>query len=414
MSEKMTRLTLKDRDADTVRDPPPLERKPSMARRLSAVTLALVCLQLAVVGPALAAGRQTAQTSPPACTRVAAPSGVSRRGTCLLLNGQPIVLSGINAPQAATDYEVNGGCGAAIDIDRLFGSLAPNSVVRVGFGQDAAINGATGARDWRALDRVVAAAERSTTHVRLILGITNQAGTCDGTHWRGHDWYAGAYRDVPPSAPDGLPRVSYWNWIHELVPRYAASTAVGMWEPVGEPEAAVCAPGYDGGACYTHKTCPADATAVLRTFFDVIGAEFHRMDPAHLVASGSLGGDQCGWAGNGSLVVQGSPGIDVATFHDYGSDTTAVPPWLSRRIDESRTLAKPIITEEVGITAGPACTSTSRRASELDAKRRGGAAQGVAGFLPWLYSQSTGRITCDDQLRPDDPAMAALARPASV
>jgi len=327
----------------------------------------------------------------------------------------PFVFTGVNAPQATTDYDVNGGCGAAIDIDRLFAGLAPNSVVRVGFGQDAAINGRTGQRDWRALDRVIVAADRSANHVRLIIGITNQAGTCDGGHWRGHDWYAGAYREVPPPSADGLPRVSYWSWVHELVPRYTGSRAIAMWEPVGEPEAAVCAAGYDGGDCYSHKLCPANASTVLRAFFDTVGGEFHRLDPSHLVASGSLGGDQCGWAGDGSVFVQGSSGIDVVTFHDYGADTDPLPPWLARRIQEAGVLGKPIISEETGIAAGRSCMTVARRAELLEAKRRKGEASGVSGFLPWLYSQSTGAVKCNYQLSSDDPAMAAMvARPVTT
>jgi len=370
--------------------------------------VALILLQLIVVAPAQ--GVLSARPEPPALqTKAVRARGVSTQGSRLLLDGKPFIFTGVNAPQAATNYDVNGGCGAAIDLDRLFAGLAPNSVVRVGFGQDAAINSRTGRRDWRALDRVISAADRSATHVRLILGMTNQAGTCDGGHWRGHDWYAGGYREVPPPSADGLARVSYWNWIHELVPRYAGSRTIAMWEPVGEPEAAVCGAGYDGGDCYSHKSCPPDASAVLRAFFDQVGAEFHRMDPIHLVASGSLGGDQCGWAGNGSIIVQGSPGVDVVTFHDYGSDTDPVPPWLARRIREARLLGKPIISEETGIAAGRSCMTVARRAELLDAKRRQGQASGVSGFLPWLYSQSPSGSKCNYQLGSDDPALAAIA-----
>lgn len=397
-----------------------------MRRSLLAALVVLAALNLVLAGPAQAGPRRTRVARAAAMAlnknvtldrRVVRQRGVTRQGSRLLLDGKPFVFTGVNAPQAATHYDVNGGCGAAIDLDRLFAGLAPNSVVRVGFGQDTAINGVTGQRDWRALDRVMAAAERSTNQVRLIIGITNQAGICDGGHWRGHDWYAGGFRDVPPPSPPGyeaVPRVSYWDWIHELVPRYAGSRSIAMWEPVGEPEAAVCAAGYIGSDCYGHKTCPADATAVLRAFFDEVGGEFHRMDPGRLVASGSLGGDQCGWAGDGSLQIQASPGIDVATFHDYGSDTIPISPWLDRRINEAAALGKPLISEETGINAGYACTSVARRAELLEAKRRAGEARGVDGFLPWVYSQSTEAVACDHQIRPDDPFMAILAGIPSI
>jgi len=321
-------------------------------------------------------------------------------------------LRGINAPQAATFYPVNAGCGAQIDLAQLFAQLAPDSLVRVGFGEDRAINAVTGARDWRALDRVVQAAEAAPTHPHLVISLASQSGQCGDGHWLDLSWYSGGYRAVFNDIGDNWPRVSYWDYLREVVARYAGSPAIAIWEPVGEPEAANCQPGYAGTACYTHKYCPSNATATLRSFFDTVGAEIHRLDPSHLVGTGVIGGTQCGWAGAGSIVIHNSPGIDVGTFHDYGSDNLALPTELAQRLSQARSIGKPLLDEEVGIDGRnvPGCTSLVTRASELDAKMRAAFAAGAAAFMVWDYAEGPPDGNCDTRVRPGDPVLLLLRR----
>ncbi|MGP8207404.1 MAG: hypothetical protein ACLQVK_15350 [Acidimicrobiales bacterium] len=236
-------------------------RPGALARACAGVAVALL------VPPG--AGAETVGSS----ALTAASDGVTVKGTSLYLNGAPWHFSGINVPEAATDYEVNGGCGASLDLLAFFDSLAPDSVVRVSFGQDATIDEgrcfsrASISRDWRALDRVVAAADESTTHARLIVGLGGQGGTCDGGAFKTAGWYQSGYLR-PYVAQDGYSRSSYWDYLREVVSRYAGNPAIFMWEPMGEPEAADCAPGYRGTECYSHK-CPLDATTTLVNWFDM-------------------------------------------------------------------------------------------------------------------------------------------------
>ena len=92
-----------------------------------------------------------------------------------------------------------------------------------------------------------------------------------------------------------------------------------------EPEASVCLPGYSGAGCYGHDTCPADATTTLVNWFDRVGAEVHALDPGVPVETGELTSQQCGWSGMGELRIDQAAGVDVASFHDYGSDSVAMP-----------------------------------------------------------------------------------------
>jgi hypothetical protein len=345
----------------------------------------------------------TAATKPPTVY-------VERAGQVLTLNGVPWRFVGVNGP--STDYQVNGGCGAEIDYAALFASLPPNSVFRTSFGQDLAINN-TNQRDWRGYDRIVAAAEASPNHIRLIVSLTSQGGICDGGHFKDASWYAGGYRQSFNDYGDAVAREPYWTYIHEVVPRYRVNPAIAIWEPAGEAEASVCDPGFSGTDCYSHKTCPPNATQILRTFFDTVGAEFKRMDPNHLVADGAIGGQQCGWAGSGGSTIEASPGVDVLTFHDYyGATAPPLPPEFAARVVEARQLQKPIVSEEVGMSArnAPGCLPLAARSSEFRLKLRAAIRAGVSGFVLWTYgSDSVPAYTgCDMYVFATDPAIAML------
>ena len=342
----------------------------------------------------------------------AGPAGVIAVGTKLYLNGKPWQFGGINVPQAATDYAVNGGCGASFDLMPFFDSLPPNSAVRVGFGQDATIEEGPGLdpnvvhHDWAGLDQVVAAADQSTSHVRLIVDLGGEGGTCDGGLFKTDQWYKTGYMR-PYLGADGYARTSYWDYIGEVVGRYAANPAIFMWEPMGEPEAPDCAPGYFGGECYSHSLCPPDATTALVDWFDKVGAKIHALDPGTLVGTGELSDDQCGWAGPGELRIDEAAGVDVASFHDYGSPSTAMPPQLAAGIADARKAGKPLVIGEVGIDAGAGCpTSLGQRAVEMRAKMAAAMAAGVAGWVPWSYG--TGTKSCDYYILSGDPVLGIL------
>ena len=118
---------------------------------------------------------------------------------------------------------------------------------------------------------------------------------------------------------EGLTPLSYWGYLQAIVTQFRSSPALGMWEPISEPEASTCPSQYQPLDCAGHQTCPNQALAAraLRHFFDVVGAEIHALDPNHLVEDGMLGGGQCGTAGGEYEFVSGSPGIDVLSYHDY-------------------------------------------------------------------------------------------------
>jgi len=325
-------------------------------------------------------------------------------GTALLLDGRPAHLTGINDYGAATSYDVNWGCGSPTgDLDGLFAALRPGSLVRFwAFQAQGWDNKVTPQRQELAgIDRVVQAAERH--HQLLIMTLSDQAGTCDDGHWHDQAFYDGGYQARYRDDGRGLGDIAYQQWVREVVERYRSSPAVGMWEPVNEPEASICV----GGCDQAHRQCPVGAAQSLRHFFDDIGGQVHALDPGSLVALGTEGGGQCGLAGDDFSVVGSSPGVDVLDYHDYGAQTDALPSGLTDRLAQGRALGKPLLVEEAGIDAGQGCRSYDDRAALLRAKVVAAFAAGAAGYLPWWYSEAPG-TGCEQDLGPHDPALAVL------
>jgi hypothetical protein len=300
----------------------------------------------------------------------------------------------------------------------LFSSLGPNSMVRFwAFQGTMATDIKTGQIDWAPIDQVFYLA--AEYHVYLVPVITDQGGTCDGGHWQDPSWYTGGYRDVFNSAANsdgsGLTPLSYWTYMQVLVSRYANSPALGLWEPISEPEASTCASSFEPTNCSGNQTCPDEAVAAsdLTSFFDTVGGEIHALDPTHPVEAGFLGGGQCGTQSSDYQEVGASPGIDVLSVHDYyGSAPMGGDQWngLAVRFTQAAALDKPIITGEAGIVAGnePGCESLSQRAADMGAKMQAQFAAGSQAFLVWDWvTNSLG--PCSYNTGSGDPLVSEVA-----
>jgi hypothetical protein len=236
-------------------------------------------------------------------------------------------------------------------------------------------------------------------------------------HWEDPSWYNGGFMDVFNSPSNsqgtGLTPLSYWSYMQDVVNRYKSSPALGMWEPMSEPSAGTCPPQDEPLNCGANQTCPNEAAAAsaLRHFFDVVGAEIHALDPAHLVESGMLGGGQCGTAGSDYEFVSASPGIDVLSYHDYyGASLLGGDQWngLAVRDEQAAALGKPIIAGEMGVLAGtaPGCTSLSTRNSTFSAKVKAQIQAGASGVLAWNWVPIA-QVACSYDVGPSDPMLEA-------
>jgi len=376
----------------------------------------LVALGVATI---LSAGRAF---SAAALTATTLPGDIGSSGGHLVLDGQTYRFVGVNAYELVTDWGTNAGCGAMVsnaELNAFFASLRPNSLVRIwAFQGSMGIDVKTHQLDWGPLDRVFSAA--AAHGQRLIVSLADQGGTCDNGHWQDPAWYDGGFMDVfnSPSSTDGrgLTPLSYWGYLQAIVTQFRSSPALGMWEPISEPEASTCPSQYQPLDCAGHQTCPNQALAgrALRHFFDVVGAEIHALDPNHLVEDGTLGGGQCGTAGGEYEFVSGSPGIDVLSYHDYypGSVLIGGDQWngLGVRFRQAAALNKPIMAGEMGMEAGPGpgCTSLSTRTNEVTARVTAQVSAGSSGVLVWDWVPEL-TSPCAFDIAPGDPVLSALA-----
>lgn len=350
----------------------------------------------------------------PVSALAASSSFVSTNGTNLYLNGSPYQFTGVNAFNLGS-YTGNVGCGnQESNLDTFFSRLRPNSMVRIwAFQGSITANATTKKIDWTGLDRVVNAAQKDGDKLIVVLG--DQAGNCDDGHWRDTAWYGGGYTKAINDNGNGLTPLPYSEYIKLVVARYKDSPAIAMWQPINEPVVAECT-GATGTACYARQTCnnePA-STKALRSFFDNVGGAIKSIDKNHLVSSGLGGNGQCGAVYLDYQYVNESPAVDVATYHDFDHETQPMPgdQWngLQARLDQMKTLNKPLMVGEVGMIASPNnanCISLLARRDNMKAKMDAQFKAGVVGFMPWAMTDGT-TTACNYNIGDNDPTLTLL------
>lgn len=335
------------------------------------------------------------------------PAGrIVRHGTGLYLNGRPYSFVGVAAPNATTLGSVNYGCGAPLsdaELDQLFTSLPPRTVVNMWATSQLGWNRFARSVDFTAIDRAVAVAARHGAYLNLSLA--TQQGYCGDGHWKNEAWYGGGYRRA---AADDETRLSYLDWVRQIVPHYAGTDTVAMWTLMVEPDASSCAVGFDGAACYGRLRCSTTAAATLRSFYDTVGGEVKRLDPGHLVVSGTRGATDCGVQGGQYADLHRSPGIDLCDLHPYGEADNLLP--ISNRddIQMCSSAGKATIVGEMGIEGGDGqagCPGFTDRSAIFARKFSAYRAAGASGFFLWAWAPKlTG---CTMAIFPGDPVLAA-------
>jgi mannan endo-1,4-beta-mannosidase len=326
-------------------------------------------------------------------------------GTSLTLDGKPWWPIGINAYQLATNWSVNAGCGAQVDLDSYFGSLPPHSLTRFNAYSSFAVNKYTGQLDFTSLDAVFRAAER---HGQLLLAVlTSDEGGCENDHFKDYAWYAGDWRtDVSHGQP-----MPFTAWLDTAVSRWAKSPALGGWTAVGEPEPTDC---HDHRCHWTTRYCHPNSANVLRAFFDATGARIRELDPGAVIFSGHAGGGQCGSAGEEFAKVSASPGVDVLEYHYYegqdflpGDDFDGV----HRRVEQARSVGKPLLIAEIGMEAG-SCESLGERKAVLHDAITQMRTMGAAGAMFWAFVPDPRPAECTLDIGPTDPLLAMVGTAA--
>jgi hypothetical protein len=312
-------------------------------------------------------------TAPPTVTAPPTSQFVSRRGADLALAGRRFRYVSYNAFSLT-------GCGLSDEIptdaqtDAFFAGLRPNSLVRTWMFMNMSLT---------RLDRVVQLAANHGQ--RLIPVLTDELGSCgDPEGPKPNSWYSSDFR------------ARYLPWVSTIVQRYRDNPTIGMWELINEP-------GHPDNN-------------VLRAFFDEAGGTIHRIDPNHLVESGTFppwayGGEQ-GWR-----FIHESPGIDVTSMHEYDMNPGASP-HLAGAVAQADAIGKPLILGEVGVFAstngdpsqsqsGHPCVSFPQRTDILRAKFDATFATTIDGVNVWNWMPRN-KQSCRLETYPDDPLVAMI------
>ncbi|MDL9945194.1 beta-mannosidase [Gordonia sp. ABSL11-1] len=321
---------------------------------------------------------------------------VTTTDTHLRLDGQPWWPTGFNAYQLGTDWSVNRGCGAAVDVDDYFDRLPPRALTRISLFSMFAVDKHSGLLNFGPLDAVFAAAKR---HRQMVLPVlTGGPGTCEDDRFKERTWYESGWKTK--KSVGGL---TFADWMRAAITRWRNEPSLVGWEMVGEPEASMCTA---RGCDWQVRTCPTGGADVLRRFYDDAGARLRSLDDRHLVFAGFIGGDQCGMEGDDYAKVGASPTLDVLDFHDYGTTPTDFGPAgsdLPTRLDQARALRKPLIVGEMGIKAG-ACLSLPDRADQFRRKITVQRDAGTAAALLWAFVPDPRPDDCTFDIGYDGPA----------
>lgn len=305
---------------------------------------------------------------------------ITRDGSQLIYNGQPYYATGLNAFSLATTATTRHACGAYVSDEQIlsfFNSLRPNSLVRVYAFQASNNNPESSGIDWASTDRLVRLAEASTSKVKLVPALLGGGNDCSDnmSFTRTTDqWWQGGYKTQADGFAGATNKLTDYEYVRQAVTRYKDRSGIGMWEIIGESLV---------------NSCHADSGSWVRSFFDDIGGMVHSIDTNHLIESGALSNLQCGWQGPNWSMVHESPGIDVASWHDYGHDSTAMPPGLLQSMDEINRINKPFVMGEVGMYARDnvaGCMTLTQRRDLFKAKMDAFYSNGGDVYLPWNWA----------------------------
>jgi mannan endo-1,4-beta-mannosidase len=315
------------------------------------------------------------------------PAGfVTRRGTQLLLNGQPYRFSGLNIYNATN----TGSCwyvmGSGARLDQALTAIGSGQrVFRAWFFQTMATT--NGQRDWSAFDHTLAVARAHGE--RVIVTLANQWGDCEAANNKNESWYQRGYRTT---VDPGMLR-SYRAWVAEAVSRYRTNPTIMAWQLINEAEDAITIGGV----------CSATAGRSLRGFAQDMANVVKGIDRYHLLSLGTIG-NHCGTIGADYPYVHSVPGIDLCEYHDYAGPSVALPGALQTRINQCRALNKPLFVGETGIQVQQA-GSLSSRAAAFKAKFAAQFRAGVVGELVWDWRDGDQDAYSGYELGPGDPAL---------
>ncbi len=228
--------------------------------------------------------------------------------------------------------------------------------------------------------------EAAKRGLRLIPTLENQWSDCTSGGYKHSDWYCSGYRE-----PYGRYRLSFVEYVRQMVTRYRDEPTVLMWQIMNEAESR------------TRGWSPQPAP--LLAFTAEMSALIKSLDGRHPVCLGTSGLDRPGSSGSDFDALSGVASIDLVEAHDYYHEREAWPPTVARAAASAALVGKPFFIGEVGISSPP--YSREERAELISRKLEAAWEAGVEGVLIWSYRAGDGTNKDFDA---SDSLAAALRR----
>lgn len=339
-------------------------------RALIAWSVAVVVMAAAVIAAAVLLLNGDKSSAAPVRPSAVDSGFVTTRGSELVLDGRPFKFVGVNRYNLLTidPSHVCGDAWTEEQLDAWFAEVAAMGAEAVRFWAFQPFT-ASGT-DFARMDYVVQAAE--THGVKLIPVLENYGGDCGGSGETKHEaWYAGGYR-----AAYGMDPISFVDYIDRIVPRYAESKAILMWQIMNEAENSA---GEDGGC---------GDFAAFDSFARDVSDRIRALDPNHVISLGTIGSGQCGAQGDEYRQLHAHDNINILEVHEYGDPREPVGDAIRDRIAIADGLQKPFFTGEGGIKGNcrdTSCYQPDERADYFEAKIRRQFELGSDGYVIWLY-----------------------------
>jgi len=289
---------------------------------------------------------------------------VTRSGQQLMLNGQPYRMLGFNMYRANvsfampndTNYLLNNGTTLNDSLVAINANGGKKDVFRAWFTQQE-VTPTTSGYNWTPFDKTLQVAQANG--YKVIATLADQ-WSYEGPPYKDLTWYQGGYKTAAYNGTlNGVSyneNVPYYQYVHDVVARYANNPTIAAWEMVNEAEDSP-----------DPSSCPANAEAVMQDYQTLMSI----------------------------------PELDLCSFHDYEGATNASAfdsaNGLNVRVQQCAAVNKPIYVGEVGINLYDSAVNGSEqsRANLLGNKLSAQfGMQGVVGFIPWQY---------DNRVPPDYP-----------
>jgi hypothetical protein len=287
---------------------------------------------------------------------------VSVSGRNLMLGGKPYRFVGFDFGPVGDCWDTNY---TTAQMDAYFSALPANSMARFFAPDDGSDSAAFVAS-------VVHEADKYSIKLIISLGDANSDNQCDPTDTAstGSGKTTAYYQTAATSG-------SEWEkWVHSVVPPLASDPGVGIWEITNEPF-------HEGNTFYNGVSF-----SVMQSYVNNAAAYIRSLDKNHLV---SIGIADVGDAGGSESDYQALfANLSILDFHDYSWDWgggTVISGDLATVKQAATKLNKPYMSDEMGISAGPACTSFTPNGNTADTSTNKAGIGSLATRVTWLRNK---------------------------